>query len=114
MDIFPKTEESNEVLQKFKEFKALVENHTRKKIKTLRLDNGGEYTFNIFKELCISIEIKRETTIPYNPQQNEVAGRKNRTIIEAAKAMIQIEISLCLFGPEQQIQQYTYKTEALM
>jgi hypothetical protein len=32
--------------------------------------------------------IKRELTAPYNPQQNGVAERKNRSIVEAAKAMI--------------------------
>ena len=30
----------------------------------------------------------REYIVPYNPQQNRVAKRKNRTVIEAAKAMI--------------------------
>ena len=32
-----------------KEFKALIENHTEKKIKTFRSDNGGEFTSNDFK-----------------------------------------------------------------
>jgi hypothetical protein len=32
-----------EVFDKFKEFKALVENQTEKKIKVLRIDNGGEF-----------------------------------------------------------------------
>ena len=35
---------TDEVFSKFKEFKALVENHTENKIKTLRSDNGGEFT----------------------------------------------------------------------
>ena len=34
----------NEVFSKFKEFKVLFENHTESKIKTLRSDNGGEFT----------------------------------------------------------------------
>ena len=34
----------DEVFSKFKEFKALVENSTNRKIKVLRSDNGGEYT----------------------------------------------------------------------
>jgi hypothetical protein len=34
----------NEVFGKFKEFEALVENMTERKIKTLQLDNGGEFT----------------------------------------------------------------------
>ena len=32
--------------------------------------------------------IKRELTVPYNPQQNGVAERKNKTIVEASKAMM--------------------------
>ena len=35
---------TSEVLGKFKEFKALIENHSERRIKTLMLDNGGEYT----------------------------------------------------------------------
>ena len=41
----------DEVLSKFKEFKALIENHTEKKIKTFRSGNGGEFTSNEFKDL---------------------------------------------------------------
>jgi hypothetical protein len=41
--------ENNEVFGKFKEFKALVENLTEWKIKTLRSDNGGEFTSEEFK-----------------------------------------------------------------
>ena len=41
----------DEVFIKFKEFKALIENHTEKKIKTFRSDNGKEFTSNEFKEL---------------------------------------------------------------
>ena len=41
----------DEVFRKSKEFKALIENHTEKKIKTFRSDNGGEFTSNEFKEL---------------------------------------------------------------
>ena len=58
----------DEVFIKFKEFKALIENHTEKKIKTFRLDNDGEFTSNEFKELCKGSGIKRELSTPYNPQ----------------------------------------------
>jgi transposase InsO family protein len=61
---------------------------TGRKIKVLRSNNGGEYTSKDFSNLCIEAGIKREFTIPYNPQQNKVAERKNRTIIKATKAMI--------------------------
>ena len=36
----------DEVFSKFKEFKALIKNHTEKKIKTFRSDNGREFTSN--------------------------------------------------------------------
>ena len=39
----------SEVFWKFKEFKALIENHSERRIKTLRSDNGGEYTSKEFK-----------------------------------------------------------------
>ena len=57
----------DEVFSKFKEFKALIENHTEKKIKTFQSDNGGEFTSDEFKELCRESGIKKELTTPYNP-----------------------------------------------
>ena len=59
----------DEVFNKVKEFKALIENHTEKKIKTFRSDNGGEFTSNEFKESGI----KKELSTPYNSQHNGVA-----------------------------------------
>ena len=78
----------DEVFERFKEFKALVENLSERKIKILRSDNGREFTSNEFNDFCKEVGIKRELTIPYNPQQNCVVGRKNRSIIEAVIAMI--------------------------
>lgn len=54
----------------------------------LRSDNGGQYTSSSFHDFCVETGIKREFYVPYNPQQNGVAERKNRSIVEAAKAMI--------------------------
>jgi hypothetical protein len=76
------------VLARFQEFKTQVENLTERKIKVQRSDNGVQYTSKDFSDLCIEAGIKREYTVPYNPQQNGVVERKNRTIIEATKAMI--------------------------
>ena len=81
-------ETKNEVSRKFKEFKAFIENRSKIKIKTLRSDNGGEYTSKEFEAFCKEAGIKRELTTPYNPQQNGVVERKNRTIMEAVKTMI--------------------------
>ena len=78
----------DEVFSKLKEFKALIENHTEKKIKTFRSDNGREFTSNEFKELCIDSRIKRELTTSYNPQHNGVVERKNRMIMEVAREIL--------------------------
>jgi transposase InsO family protein len=40
---------------------------TGKKIKTLRTDNGGEYTSTKFLDFCKEAGIKREKTVAYNP-----------------------------------------------
>ena len=55
----------SEVFAKFKEFKALVENQSEKKIKVLRIDNGGEFCGNEFKEFCKKCGVERENTTLY-------------------------------------------------
>jgi transposase InsO family protein len=89
----------DEVFSKFKEFKALIENLSERKIKILRSDNGGEYTSKEFVNFCKDVGIKRELTTPYNPQQNGVAERKNKTIMEAVKIMIHDQdLPMCLWA----------------
>jgi hypothetical protein len=83
---FMKTKD--EVFSRFQEFKALVENAIRRNINVLRLDNGGEYIGKAFKEFCAQEGIKKELTVPYNPQQNGVAERKNMAIVGVARAML--------------------------
>ena len=77
-----------EVFAQFKEFKALVENQTGMKIKVLRSDNGGEFTSNKFIDFYSEEGIRRQQTVPYNPQQNGVAERKNKLIIGVMRAML--------------------------
>jgi transposase InsO family protein len=47
-----------EVFSKFKEFKALIENLSVRKIEILRSDNGGEYTSKEFVNFCKDVGIK--------------------------------------------------------
>jgi len=54
----------------------------------LRLDNAREYVSKEFCTFCREARIKRKLTVPCNPWWNEVAERKNKSIIETAKAMI--------------------------
>jgi hypothetical protein len=89
----------DEVFNKFQEFKAEIENLTNKKIKTLRIDNGGEYTSKEFVAFCKSAGIRRELIVPHNPQQNGVAERKNRSIEETVKALLNDQgLSMFLWG----------------
>ncbi|KAG7303823.1 hypothetical protein JYU34_010719 [Plutella xylostella] len=67
----------------------MVENQTNKKIKELRSDNGGEYVSSQFREFLKKHGIRHQTTIPHSPQQNGVAERANRTIVEKARCMLQ-------------------------
>jgi hypothetical protein len=52
----------SKVFERFKEFKALVENQTEKMIKVLRTDNGGDFCGNEFEELCKKSYIARKKT----------------------------------------------------
>jgi hypothetical protein len=77
----------------------LIENLSERKIKILRSDNGGEYTSKEFVSFCKDVEIKRELTTPYNPQQNGVVEGKNRTIMEVVKTMIHDQdLPMCLWA----------------
>ena len=66
-----------EVLERFTEFKALIENASGRKIKSLISDNGGEYIISEFLKICANGGIQIQHSVPYTPQQNGVAERKN-------------------------------------
>jgi len=78
----------DEVFKYFMLWKAMVEKSTGRKVKTLRSDNGGEYTSKQFQDYLDSEGVKHERTIPKTPQQNGVAERFNRTIIEMVRTML--------------------------
>ena len=78
----------SEVFGLFKKFKALVEAQSKKKIKVLRTDNGGEYNSTEFKYFCETQGIVHQFTVPYSPQQNGVAERRNRTIMEMSRSIL--------------------------
>ena len=73
----------NQALQRFKEY--LVENGTPR---ILRSDKGTEYTNKSFKQFSTNNKIKREYTIPETPEQNGVAERYNRTVVETARSLL--------------------------
>ena len=72
----------------FKKFKIFVEKQGGHEIKALRSDRGGEFTSNEFKEFYEANGIQCLLTVPRSPQQNGIAERKNRSILNMARSML--------------------------
>ena len=78
----------NDVYLTFKQWKVLIEKQTGKQIKRLRTDNGMKFCEREFDEFCKNEGIVRHHTVRMTPQQNGVAERMNRTLLERARCMI--------------------------
>ena len=72
----------------FLEWKSMVEKATEKKIKTLRSDNGGEYISDEFESYLKKEGIQHQSTVRKTPEQNGVAERKNRTLMEPIRTLL--------------------------
>nr|GEV95714.1 retrovirus-related Pol polyprotein from transposon TNT 1-94 [Tanacetum cinerariifolium] len=81
----PITSRGDEAFPTFKEWKVLIENQIGKKIKKLRTDNGFEFYGESFNALCRKYGIARHHTLVRTPQQNDVAERMNKTIMEKVR-----------------------------
>ncbi|KAG7554412.1 Integrase catalytic core [Arabidopsis suecica] len=91
--------EKSESFNKFKKFKALVEQETGERIQTLRTDRGGEFLSQEFNSFCEDSGIKRQLTAPYTPQQNGVVERRNRTMMEMTRTIMKhMQIPNYLWG----------------
>ncbi|GJX52252.1 ribonuclease H-like domain-containing protein [Tanacetum coccineum] len=71
-----------------KSFITGVENLIDQRVKVIRCDNGTEFKNKEMNQFCERKGIKREFSVARTPQQNGVAERKNRTLIEAARTML--------------------------
>nr|GEX57920.1 retrovirus-related Pol polyprotein from transposon TNT 1-94 [Tanacetum cinerariifolium] len=78
----------NEAFSKFKEWKQLVENQTGRKLKKLRIDNGLEFCNQEFNNLCKESGIARHLTVARTPQQNGLAKRMNRTLLNKVRCLL--------------------------
>nr|GEW18921.1 putative ribonuclease H-like domain-containing protein [Tanacetum cinerariifolium] len=78
-------DETSEIL---KDFIRQIKNQLNQQVKTIRCDNGTEFKNKDISEFCASKGIKREYNNARTPQQNGVAERNNRTLIEAARTML--------------------------
>ena len=89
----------SEALDCFKRYSTLVENQLNIKIKFLRTDRGREYLSNLFKAYCDEKGIARQLTIPYMPQQNGVAERRNMTLLDMVRSMmVQVKLPISFLG----------------
>lgn len=75
-------------LEATKEFIALAENQTGRKIKCFQSDNSLEFVGKDFNNFLRNKGITRRLTIPYNPEQNGVAERRNRTLLDMARCLL--------------------------
>ncbi|KAJ0821761.1 putative RNA-directed DNA polymerase [Helianthus annuus] len=82
-----------------KDLLTMLENLYTLKVKRIRSDNGTEFKNQVMDEFCTSKGILHEYSSRYTPQQNGVAERKNRTIIETARTMlVESELPIQFWG----------------
>ncbi|CAL5408817.1 unnamed protein product [Camellia sinensis] len=93
-------QEKSEAFSAFKNYKALVEKEVGNAIQTLRTDRGGEFNSREFANFCEMHGIKRQLTASYTSQQNGVAERKNRTILNMVRSMLSTSGLPKSFWPE--------------
>ncbi|GJT12009.1 putative ribonuclease H-like domain-containing protein [Tanacetum coccineum] len=65
-----------------------IENLVNYKVKVIRCDNGTEFKNKEMNQFCEMKGILRQFSVARTPQQNRVAERRNRTLIEADRTML--------------------------
>ncbi|GJU64843.1 retrotransposon protein, putative, ty1-copia subclass [Tanacetum coccineum] len=93
----------HEVFETFKVFKNEVENQLGKTIKALRSDRGGEYISQEFKDYLKACGIVQQLTPPYTPQHNGVSERRNYTLLDMVRSMMNLTtlpLSFCDYALE--------------
>ncbi|TPX70483.1 DNA-directed DNA polymerase [Chytriomyces confervae] len=63
----------------------LIETQYHHKLKTIVSDGGGEFINSKFTKWC---EINHHVSTPYTPEQNGIAERKNRTVVEMCRTLL--------------------------
>jgi transposase InsO family protein len=71
-----------------KGFLRRAQNEFALRIKKIRSDNGTEFKNSQIEGFLEDEGIKHEFSSPYTPQQNGVVERKNRTLLDMARAML--------------------------
>ncbi|GJQ89996.1 putative ribonuclease H-like domain-containing protein [Tanacetum coccineum] len=83
-----KSQEKDETSGILKSFITGIENLVDHKVKVIRCDNETEFKNREMNQFCEMKGILRQFSVARTPQQNGVAERRNRTLIEAARTML--------------------------
>lgn len=78
----------SDTLCEFKRFVTMIDTQGNGQIRALRTDNGTEYVNKAFNNYLTSKGIVHQTSAPYTPEQNGIAERANRTLIEKSRCML--------------------------
>ena len=78
----------SEAFEKFKEFRAEVENQLGKNLKAIQYDRGGEYLLGDFKDYLTQNGIVSQFIAPRTPPQNGVVEKRKRTLSEMVRSMM--------------------------
>ncbi|PKU86287.1 Retrovirus-related Pol polyprotein from transposon TNT 1-94 [Dendrobium catenatum] len=77
-----------ETLSKFRLLLQLISTQFKTTPKAFRSDGGGEYTSHEFNNLLQSHGILRQLSCPHTPEQNGLAERKHRHLLDLARTML--------------------------
>ncbi|CAI7873325.1 unnamed protein product [Closterium sp. NIES-54] len=78
----------NDVLREFQKWLVLVERQAKKSVLMLHSDRGGEFLGKEFTDFVDGKGIVHDLTCPYTPQQNGMAEREMRTVVESVRTMV--------------------------
>ncbi|WVZ97315.1 hypothetical protein U9M48_042863 [Paspalum notatum var. saurae] len=76
-----------------------LRNESHKAMRAIRSDNGEEFRNSRFENFCGGLGLEHQFSSPYTPPQNGVVERKNRTLVEMARTMLDEHRTRGAFGP---------------
>jgi transposase InsO family protein len=89
----------DEVFEHFQSLTLRLNNDHPNYLKVIRSDNEIEFRNASFNQFCLEHGVDQQFFAPRVPQQNEVIERKNHTLVEMARMMLDEHRLLCAFGP---------------
>ncbi|ODN75344.1 hypothetical protein L202_06520 [Cryptococcus amylolentus CBS 6039] len=82
------SKKKSDALACFQEWLPFVERQHAHRARVIRSDNGGEFISGAFEGFLSGLGVRHETTVPYSSQQNGIAERANRTIVERGISLL--------------------------